>query len=268
MASTAFVCFSAVAPAAAQSKAAGFDNEERAAQFYQEASEAYGAGDYGRAAELLERAFAHEQNLVYKYNQILAIQGLGDYQEALRLLDIYGDPLRLDGRFDDVDELKEELEQALEAHRESEAAHEAAQKEQELAIEPPPAEPAPALQGTNILGWSLIGAGTAALATGALFGSGVLIKDVTARLEDSRTAADEETIYGSSEFNREDDLATLHTHRILTAALVAGGVTAAGAGGVILFLKSGQKRGAAGASLEVAPVINPDMAGAFIRGRF
>lgn len=259
----------ASAPAVAQTLSEELEGEERAAQFYQQASDAYGVGDYGRAAELLERAFAYDQNLVYKYNQILAIQGQGDYQEALRILDIYGDPLRMDGRFDDLDELKEELDEALQARQAKEAAQASAQAKEDGAVEPPPSPP-PALPGqrSQILGWSLIGTGSAALATGVVFSTGVLISDATERLEGSRTPEDREAVYGDGIFNRDEDLATLKTHKILTVALLAGGAAVAGVGGVILFTPPRGDNASHSATLNLAPMLSPDVAGASINGWF
>src|SRR5690606_22327447 len=89
------------------------DARARATQFYEQASEAYSQGHFARAIDLLERAFAHDQNLVYKYNQILAHQGLGQYEEALRILDIYAEPMESDGRFDDIMDIRAQLEEAI-----------------------------------------------------------------------------------------------------------------------------------------------------------
>ena len=104
-----------------------YDPAARAADYYEQAAQAYAEGNFERAAELLHRAFAHEPNLIYKYNEILALLGSGDYQSALDILDTYREPLAADGRFDDVDELEEELleaQAAVEAEQEAQAGEE------------------------------------------------------------------------------------------------------------------------------------------------
>lgn len=263
----------ALAPAIAV--ADGNSSEEvvdRAAQYYQEARQAYGDGHFARAAELLERAYAHERNLVYKYNQILAYQGLGDYGEALRILDIYGDPLRDDGRFDDIDELAEELEEAQAARQAREAALADGDGDDENGddngddpVEPPPLPD----DGPNMLAWSLVGGGGALFAGGLLLSSGLLISSTVERLEGSRTAEEAAQVYGNGTYNRDDDLSTLRTHQTMSIIFLAGGVVLGGTGIGLMLLDGGSDTaGAQSGSLQFQPLLGLDVAGASLSGRF
>ncbi|RDV37884.1 hypothetical protein DV096_12300 [Bradymonadaceae bacterium TMQ3] len=244
------------------------DARARATQFYEQASEAYSQGHFARAIDLLERAFAHDQNLVYKYNQILAYQGLGEFEEALRVLDIYAEPMESDGRFDDILEIRAQLEEAI-AEKESEVVKAPDEGEttgetpvEAPAIEVPPevGEPQP-----NILAWSLIGAGGVALAGGALFGSGVLIGDTIERVENSTTPEGRQSTY-TGDLTRDDDLDQLSTHRTLSVAFLAGGVVLGATGATLLLL---DKRAQDDTStLSLMPTIGPSHAGATFNLRF
>jgi tetratricopeptide (TPR) repeat protein len=90
-----------------------FAGPEEAKEFYSQAKDAYQAGEFARAADLLERAYAEDPNLIYQYNRILALQAMGDYEEAMRLLEIYENPMREDGRFDDITEIRAQLEKSI-----------------------------------------------------------------------------------------------------------------------------------------------------------
>ncbi len=88
-----------------------FADVKTAQDYYRQASEAYQAGNLEKAADLLERAYAEDPNLVYQYNRILALRGLGRFEEALRVLEIYENPMLDDEgkRFTDVPEIKADL---------------------------------------------------------------------------------------------------------------------------------------------------------------
>ncbi|TXD32341.1 hypothetical protein FRC96_17925 [Lujinxingia vulgaris] len=245
------------------------DARARATQFYEQASEAYSQGHFARAIDLLERAFAHDQNLVYKYNQILAYQGLGEYEEALRILDIYAEPMESDGRFDDIMEIRAQLEEAI---AEKDAAVVEAPKggetTEETPVEAPAIEAPPEVEDAqpNVLAWSLIGAGGVALAGGALFGSGVLIGDTIERIENSTTPEGLQNTY-TGDRTRDDDLDQLSTHRTLTVAFLAGGVVLGAAGTTLLVLDQRTDRDDS-ATLSISPAAGPGFAGASLRGQF
>ncbi|MGM0557182.1 MAG: hypothetical protein ACQEVA_12440 [Myxococcota bacterium] len=97
-----------------------FAGEEQAKEYYSQAKDAYQAGEFTRAADLLERAYAEDPNLIYQYNRILALQGMEEYKEALRVLDIYENPMKEDGRFDDVAEIRAQLEESIAEQKEQE----------------------------------------------------------------------------------------------------------------------------------------------------
>ncbi|RAL23129.1 hypothetical protein DL240_09615 [Lujinxingia litoralis] len=236
------------------------DAHERATAFYQEASEAYSQGRFGRAVDLLEQAFAHDPNLIYRYNQILAYQGMGKLDEALRMLDIYAETMAQDGRFEDLPELRGQLEAAI---AERDAAPEAtpAPAPAPLAAPPEAAEPA-----SNVMAWSLVGAGGVALAASALFGSGLLIDDTLERLEVSRTEGTAHPVYAGAQ-SRNDDVSQLRTHQTLTVAFLAGGVALGAAGATMLFLNPRASEPDAGA-LHIAPMFTGRSAGAILGGRF
>lgn len=262
------ICFSFL-PALAFADETDEQTEEvdRAAEYYQEALEAYSSGEFTRSAELLERAFAHDQNLVYKYNQVLAYQGAGEYEEALRVLDIYGDPMRADGRFDDITEIFEELNDAI-AERDARLAEEETRRaEMEEKEEPEEIVAPPEPEGPNIVAYSLLGAGGASLAAGLLFSSGILIGDTITRLEDSRTSEGHQDIYGAGEFTRDDDMSRLRTHQTMSIIFLAGGVILGATGGTLLFLDGSGDNEEPGA-LTFRPTIGVDVAGASISGRF
>lgn len=245
------------------------DARARATQFYEQASEAYSQGHFARAIDLLERAFAHDQNLVYKYNQILAYQGLGEYEEALRILDIYAEPMESDGRFDDIMEIRAQLEEAI-AEKDAAVveAPKGGENTEETPVEAPAIEAPPEVEDAqpNVLAWSLIGAGGVALAGGALVGSGLLIGDTIERVENSTTPETYQQVY-AGEFNREDDLNTVQTHKNITAGLLIGGVVLGAAGTTLLVLAPRADRDDS-ATLSISPAAGPGFAGASLRGQF
>lgn len=198
-----------------------FAGEEEANRFYEQASEAYQAGDFAGAADLLERAYAEAPNLIYQYNRILALQGMERYAEALRVLDIYQNPMREDGRFDDIDDLERELHRAL-ADAEQSAAAPAPDVDSAPDAAPAAAESiepiAPPMPSRRrILGWSLVGAGGLAALIGAPFYTEILLN----RRLDADPQADEPTIR--------------RNHQIVSVVALVSAFGSAGAGAYILW---------------------------------
>lgn len=248
-----------------------------ATEYYAEASEAYGAGQYGRAAELLGQAFEHDADLIYRYNQVMAFMGLGAYDEALDLLADYEQAMTDDERFDDIADLRLELKEYLAAKEAEEQRAEERRAEEERAKAEREAEDdeeltaPPEVEDSNALGWALAGTGTAALATGILLSSGVLVGDQIDRLESSRTAESESAVYDGRSFERQDDLDTLRTHQVLSAVFLSSGAIMAATGGMLLKRaeRSETETDADGfSSLRLAPSVGADRAGAVLRGRF
>ncbi len=85
--------------------------KERALALYEAATQAYGEAKYREAADLLAKAFVYDNNLIYQYNRILALQANGDYAEALKELEFYEDIMKEDNeqRFTDVPQIKVKL---------------------------------------------------------------------------------------------------------------------------------------------------------------
>ncbi len=227
--------------------------QERATEYFRQAREAYANGHFDDAEHLLARAFAHDQNMIYKYNRILALEGAGRFEEALGLLDVYGQVLRSDERFDDIDEIEEGI---REAH---EAALAAASPDEPVEPVDPPERPDDT-DGPNVLALGLLGGGGVAVGAGLIFASGVLIGDTIERLEDPEA----QQIYNGGEFDRDADLRTLRTHQITSVVLLAAGAGAAGAGA--FFLVRGDDEQAV--SLELTPEVGPAFTGAWLRARF
>lgn len=233
--------------------------EQQAVEYYQEARQAYADGHFERAAELLDRAYEHDSNLIYRYNQILAYQGLGDYDRALELLDEYEEAMRADDDFDDIGEIRSEVQAArveVDEHDDSADPH-------EIAMPGPEVD-----ESSRTLGWTITGTGVAVLSAGVVVGSGVLIGDEIERLENSKTATGHHQIYGDSSYERDDDLDTLRTHQIVAAALVSGGVVLAATGSLVLWRSGDSEAPAANSSLRLEPVVDTERAGAALTGRF
>lgn len=244
---------------------------ERATEYYQDASDAYAAGKFDRAAELLDRAFANDPDLIYRYNQLMAYLGLGDYEAGLALLDDYGAAMRDDGRFDDVEELRLELEQSYEAAREKREqeqreAEETAEKEDEEEVEQADIEPVDVDDASgNTVAWTLLGTGGAAVAGGLFLSSGMLLSDPIDRIEQSRTPEDERQVYAGIDLERQDDLDVLRTHQILSIALLSGGAILGATGTVLLMRGDSAEEPSA---LRLEPLFDGDRAGAVLLGHF
>ncbi len=243
------------------------DSRQQAAEYYQEAAELYGQGQFERAAELLGLAYSHDPNLIYRYNQILAYQGLGEYERALELLSEYEEAMVQEERFDDIGEIRGELEEAIAAIEEERAAERRAQKGEVIAISLHDEVDDP--ESSSTLGWALVGTGGATLAGGLFVSSGVLIGDQIDRIERSTTAPDEREVYADSPYSRPDDLTTLRRHQQLTLALVAGGTVLTSAGSFLLWRnRSDDTDLEESSSIWLEPSIGIDRAGARIVGRF
>ncbi|MBA2665352.1 MAG: hypothetical protein H0U74_23890 [Bradymonadaceae bacterium] len=205
----------------------------RAAEYYREASDAYQRGDFLEATELLERAFAQDHNLVYKYNQILAFQGMRNFSEALRILDIYANPMKSDGRFDDVDDIRSQLESSIAQAEQAAEQDRLAKQQQDAAIKEPVG---PADGGApNYVAWSLIGAGGVALLASAVTGSTILISDEFDRVERANEQG-YDAVYASGRFNSREDYQSVENHQIMTVVFLVSGILLAGTGATLWYL--------------------------------
>jgi hypothetical protein len=251
-----------------------------AASYYEQASQAYQAGEYARADELLARAFAEEPDLIYQYNRVLANQAMGDFDAALKILDAYQEKMAADpeGRFSDIAQLRARLEKAK-----AEAAASASstgttdpetnvgktEQRTEAEVAPPTGGPVePAESKPDILGWSLVGVGVAGLGAAALFGSTVLISDVGDRFDCEREGAG--GCYAGfddpdAQFAADKD--TWETHQTLTWVSLGVGAAALIGGGALLYLDArngGETPATASADdakVALTPYIDADGAG-------
>lgn len=257
---------------------------QAAQKYYRQASQAYQQGDYAKAVDLLERAYAYDADLMYKYNEILALKAMGKYDQALKILDVYEDPLLKDAknRFSDIKELHAEI------ARDKAAADAAQAKPETKASQVPtkpvmPSEqpeiagnsPTPADSDYTVLGWSLVGVGAAGLAAAGLFGSTVFVGDVA----DRRSCAQDSSVnqcysdFDDPKAQYEDDRDAWSTNQTLTWVSLGVGVAAAVGGGVILYLDDNEApEPTAGsgdaAALRVVPYINGDGAGGVLNLSF
>ena len=281
-----------------------FAGPDEAARYYEQASEAYEQEEYARAADLLERAYAEDPNLIYQYNRILALQADGKFAEALEVLDIYGNPMKEDGRFDDIAEIRASLEQAkakaeekAKAQAEDEqtgdeaaqddandktAGQETADKAQDktqdqTSVEVPGGQIEPADDGPNILGWSLIGVGAASIGAGTLFGLKVFIPEVADRNQRLNDGDPRSEVYAdfddpSAQFQADQD--AWNTNRTLNWTLMGVGAAALVGGGVVLLLGAQENAeadvplSADNAELRLSPYVGADGAGGVLHISF
>lgn len=246
----------AIAMVMTLSSTVAFAGKTEAAEFYKQAQTAYQNNDYKKAADLLEKAFAQDPDLIYMYNRILALKASGQPEEALRLFKIYNDPMSKDAnkRFS-LDELKQinaSLESAVAEKKALEEKKQEEQKKQEdKSVKPPPQ---PKESDVNILGWSLIGGGSLLLVTGILFGIG----------EGGPFQPDP----GDFPLGKDDDgfESVLNRNKIVTIVGYAGGLLLIG-GGVLTFFMGGDDKKEAKTST-LMPYVGPDGGGAVWQFRF
>lgn len=272
-----------------------FANPNAAVDTYREASEAYQRGNFKEAASLLERAYKEDPNLIYKYNQILAYQGARDYAEALRILDEFRQPMLDDGRFDDINDIRAQLETALaeQTRLEQEKAAASAPStdyETDTAVVAPPAPEENASSPTYP--WILVGVGGAALVSSALFGSYIFISDEVDRLDQYHTLA--KTIPQNEAFNKvygedeavgnrraQEDKDAQDFHRTMSFAMLGTGVVLVGTGLALWYFNSpgdsasapaghATKANSSSKSLQVdfSPYFSPESAGASMLLKF
>jgi tetratricopeptide (TPR) repeat protein len=266
-----------------------FAGPEEAAAYYEEASQAYQDGDYEKAARLLRRAFAEDSNLIYKYNRILALQAMGDYDTALEELDIWENRMKEDGRFDDIKEIRAQLEKAkAEADAKEKATADKTDDQKDgnqkdgdkvadgQAVDGPD-KVAPADDGPNYLGWSLVGAGAVGLGSAALFGSTLLIDDVEANLTCSENKGAANCYPEGSDASAlyQEDYDTWQTHQTITWVSLGIGAVALVGGGAVLLMDASEQDAEAdvpvsadNADVSFSPYVGADGAGGVLHISF
>lgn len=236
---------------------------QEAAEFYGQASEAYQSGEYQKAADLLDLAFGKNPDLVYKYNRILALQAAGDAATALAELNALYSPMKADPqkRFDDIDEIKAQLEALTEPKSTPEPVD-------TTPTEPPPTEPPPMVPeqpkakaaGPSPLGLTLTIAGGAVLTTGVLFSTGIFVPKVH---KDCIGLGSDPAVCNGTTFDKAKEVRSRH---IAAAVSMLGVGAISTALGVVVLLTS--NRGGGESALQVTPYVAGDGMGAVLRMRF
>lgn len=257
---------------------AAFADPQRAAEYYDQASEAYQSGDLRTAADLLDQAFAEDPDLVYKYNRILALQGLGDYENALAELKALYAPMKADpeARFDDIDQIKAQLESSI-AAREADQAPDTEAGETATESDVTLGEEASAPKKSNVPAYALLGGGALAVGVGVLFGTGQLMPAAARQCvgvppgpQQCDDYAREKQLTESDARAKADDVRTVH---VITAISLYSVGAVLGAVGLVLLLSDGGSADASSTStgldsLQVAPMIGANAGGAMLQLRF
>jgi tetratricopeptide (TPR) repeat protein len=239
--------------------------KKRALALYEAATQAYGEAKYREAADLLAKAFVYDNNLIYQYNRILALQANGDYAEALEELEFYEDIMMEDGekRFSDVPEIKAKLQGQVEAEKIKNASKDPEDPKDPVDPKDPedpkdpvdpvdPVEPKPAGNVLPTVGYVLVGAGGLALATGGLIATGLFYEAPAANATPAEILA------------AEDAFAAQTTASV---ALLVGGAVLAGTGAVLLVV-GGDDSEDSSTAWTITPYVGPDGGGAAVFGRF
>ncbi len=264
-----------------------FADPATAAEYYEQATQAYQDGDLEKAEDLLNKAYAEDPDLVYQYNRILALDGLGRYEEALQVASALEAPMKADpdNRFEDIGAIKADLQgkvdrQRAEAETETETETEIETASGEIEIETE-TETETGSSGPNVLAIGLMAGGGALVIPGVLFLSGLTMPGLAA--DCLGIAPREENPDACAQWNAENrggeaDIATgqseaealATTHGIVGVSLVAVGAIAAGVGLVLFLMDGGGESNAAppNSAFLVAPYIGEDGGGATLRVRF
>lgn len=228
------------------SSAIAVADTDKAREYYQDAVELYNAGKFEESAKLLKKAYEEEANLTYQYNRIRALQGAGKYEKALEVLRTYEQPM-LDAKgFEDIQEIKSELEEKVAADKPSESKQAETEPEQQASDTFTPAESPETTQGDRsesddsaggrppgeVAGWASVGVGAASIGAGTLLASGLLL-GFNPQDEDTTPNTDEVTL-PQAKYDK------LQAQRVASYVTFGVGAAAAITGGVLL-LTSGQE---------------------------
>ncbi len=221
-----------------------FADANTAADIYRDASEAYQKGNFTEAASLLEKAYIEDKNLIYKYNQILAYMGAHNHAEALRVLNKHSEAMKADGRFDDIDEIRHQLETSVaekeKADKEKLAANNTSSANNENSGN---SVVAPSVNtdnsSPNYVAWSLVGVGGAAMISSALFFNYAFAPDEAARHDKVEQNLKLDNISRNDAWNRvyggdqnwiNSDVKTLNNQLLIGRVMLGTGIVLAGTG--------------------------------------
>lgn len=230
-------------------EAASAEQEEQFNALTAQATEAYEAGDYVKAAELFEQAYALKpvSNILYNIGRIN--EESGNIDGAIEFYDrfVVAPNVEQSARRDALERLKTLRE--VKAVRSGGAVAEADQTEatptETVAVAEVEAEPNPA----KTLGWVLVGVGGGSLVASGVFGL----------LAQSRHNAFEEA---PTLQERRDAAAAGRTHSVIADSLLITGVVAAVTGTVILLVSAGEAEAAPEtASWTVSPLVGQKAVG-------
>lgn len=261
-----------------------YADPEKAAEFYKQASDAYASGRLQEAADLLERAFAEEPDLVYQYNRILAFEGLKDFPAALRLIDIYKDPMLRDedNRFGDIEAIRQRILDGQEVQRllaEKQAEDPEKREDPEKLEDPDPKPIQEPESSTNWLAIGLVGGGAVVLGVGSLFASGLLVSDEldnTQCVNDNLKAGSSgESLfegcagyanllnYNARSAQYEDEKSSIESQQLMSIVFLSAGAVLATSGILVWALSDSPET-----SAQIIPYLAPDRAGAAVNVQF
>jgi len=240
--------------------AVSFAGQQEALKHYEDAKVAYQQGDFSRAAQLLEMAYAESPDLIYQYNRAKALQAQGSFDEALKVLNLYAGPMSRDPakRFEDVPAFKTELDQQI-ADKKANANNGSGNGDNGNGNNngntgngngsgngPVVTDPG-TVSVAALTGWTLAGVGFASLLTGSLLSTGIFADQ-----------DDEGNITDTTRNGRQ---------QVITVITLISGAAAGGAGAFILVRHYGNKNKNASA-IRLAPVLAPGHVGASLQFRF
>lgn len=227
--------------------------EQQARELHKQAKSAYDQGDFERAAELLEKAYDEDPNVVYQYNRIRALEGAEQFDRALDILAEYRDEMRAEG-YSDLGKLKQTLEEKRQrkANRSDDASGDSTTASQSPGtMEGPSGSSGPTDAGSakfrpTPLTWVLWGVSVGSLIPGGLLATGLFV-----------------------DRNNTD---AVRTQRLTSAILLGTGALTGAAGGLTLLLNKNSgntargptPQNASGPSVRIAPMVGPGGGGAIL----
>lgn len=234
-----------------------------ALEHYEKAKQAYGAGDFQGAADLLEMAYAEDPDLIYQYNRIRALQAMGQHEEAAKVLKIYKSPMSRDpeNRFSDLPKIEAQINEALEKKAKEKPVEKPTQEPDGKSNKTPEEKPVtpPESNTRKIAGWGMVGGGALLIAGGAPFYSGILYSNKNNSCRSNGVL--DTTIEGCT----REELTTLKKNHTLLGFTMLGAGSALAITGLIVALTAPKS---SASSTLIVPDIGPDRAGATLMFRF
>ncbi len=236
-------------------------NESLARTHFNLATQLYEAGQFKLAAQEFEQAYQLSLKPEVLYNLYAAYRDAGETEKAAQNLRAYldkvpdaPDRVQLEARLKSLDELNRQRHDALKA------ATTTPQPTKPKAI-PPQAPPQTSDNSTNfttdILPWTLIGIGGAALIAGSI--TGILALDKTSDIEDNCPGN-----VCPSDYDLQSNRDSADTLSTFTDVLLIGGGIVAATGLVLLFVLDDDDT----EEQHISAMCTPAFCGASVRGSF